>query len=55
MMRYSCLIRSDSNYSIIAEKLGNYGIVIYPIDMEIVEGKTRIIAKYAINRIAFTR
>jgi hypothetical protein len=31
-MRYDCLIRSESNYSIIAEKLGDYRIVIHPLD-----------------------
>lgn len=44
MMRYDCLIRPESNYSIIAEKLGDYRIVIHPLDYT-AEGKiiTRII------------
>jgi len=32
MMRYDCLIRPESNYSIIAEKLSDYRIVIHPLD-----------------------
>jgi hypothetical protein len=46
MIRYDCLIRPESNYSIIAEKLGDYRIVIHPLDYTS-EGKivTRIIQK----------
>ncbi len=35
MMRYSCLIRPDSNYSIVAQKLGNFHIVIQPAQCRI--------------------
>jgi hypothetical protein len=34
MLLYSCLIRADSNYSIVAEKLGEYAFVIFPINLE---------------------
>ena len=42
MMRYACLIRPDSNYSIVAEKLGDYTVVISPADWKR-EGKEVII------------
>lgn len=38
MMRYECLIRPESNYSIVAEKLGEFHIVIHPTQC-IVKGK----------------
>ncbi len=31
MMRYHCLIRPESNYSIVAEKLGDFKIVAHPV------------------------
>jgi hypothetical protein len=50
MMRYQCLIRPESNYSIVAEKLGNFDIVIHPVqciikNKQIVITETGIIVK----------
>ncbi|HEY2810843.1 MAG TPA: hypothetical protein VGJ00_05600 [Rhabdochlamydiaceae bacterium] len=35
MMRYTCLIRADSNFSIVAEKLGSFQIIIQPTQCSI--------------------
>jgi hypothetical protein len=50
MMRYQCLIRPESNYSIAAEKLGDFDIVIHPVqciikDKQIVITETNTLFK----------
>jgi hypothetical protein len=42
MMRYACLIRPESNYSIVAEKLGDYKMIVHPTECHI-QGKDVII------------
>ncbi|MEX1012099.1 MAG: hypothetical protein WD595_04765 [Waddliaceae bacterium] len=42
MQRFSCLIRPESNFSITAEILGDFQVVIHPLDFERVNGKVCI-------------
>jgi hypothetical protein len=44
MMRYNCLIRPESNYSIVAERLGDYTMVIHPTRC-MVQGKQIVITE----------
>ena len=49
MMRYDCLIRPESSYSIAAEKLGNFRIIIHPLDCTF-HGKEPLITTRIIQR-----
>lgn len=49
MMRYDCLIRPESSYSIIAEKLGRSRIIIHPLDCTF-QGKEPLITPRIIQR-----
>lgn len=42
MTKFDCLIRSSSNYSIMAAKLNDYGISIAPLDYTIINGQITI-------------
>jgi hypothetical protein len=49
MMRYDCLIRPESSYSIVAEKLGNFQLIIHPLDCTF-QGKNPIITPRIIQK-----
>lgn len=42
MMHFDCLIRSDSNFSLVSSKLGNHQLVIYPSGYTILENQVTI-------------
>jgi len=50
MIRYQCLIRPESNYSIVAEKLADYSIVIHPTQC-VIQNKQIIITETETNTI----